>query len=1059
MAALLVLAGCGGGGGGGGGGGAGEGFSTITNEVVLEAEDENCPTGGSAFDVGIDANGNGVLDEDEVTETVYVCNGEDGQVSLIFISGEPAGDNCAYGGERVDAGLDDNGDGVLDADEIDTTTYVCDGDPGTDGAPGNAAPVADAGIDQQIITGQAVTLNGSASTDADGDALTYAWSFLSSPGPSPSLSGADTAAAGFTPAVDGEYVLQLIVDDGTAGSPGDTVTITANSIPVAHAGPDQNVASSATVTLDGSASTDPDPSGGLSYTWTQTAGNPVTLSDAGAVMPTFVAGDRAQPYTFNLVVSDGDANSSTDGVDITVVNAPPAISGTPTGTSQGKTYSYTFTSGDADAGDTLFFSDTGVTPLPAWVALNAATGELTGFPQAADILVTVNHQVTVTDGAASDTVEFSLTVSDDLIAPTLDVDWAVSDATAPSETTWTGQASLDESGNGYCMAVDPGTTAPSVVQMIADTDPGSRAGISGTVVMGDPAVTYDCQVTDLEESVAYDFYFAAQDDAGNSVASVVAVTAATTVSLAPVTDVAWSFFSRDSVSITGEASLHEAGTGYCVAVTNDAVLPISTAVRDGSDVNNQGTPGTVTMSNPALNYDCTVTGLAPATGYDVYFVAEDSLGNLQASVAKLDILTKALAGIVLVQSGGSTNVTEMGATDSFTLELTSQPEGDVTIAVTSSDAAAGVVLTDADQTGQAVIDLTFNSGDWNAPRTVTVTAADDPAFEGDHDASLTFSVALSGDAEYTALNLSAISLIVNIIDDDTYPDVTAAAAAPGDGEVVLDWADSTGAVTSMTGVRVLRRTDGVYPTGPLDGDAVEVDNVLPGVETRTDGSLANGVLHTYLLFAHDDAIHARGIAIESTPLSAAPAETQKVGASDAQASDRFGWSVAVSGHYAIVGANLEDTGGTNSGAAYVFERDGNGDWIEVDILKASDAQASDNFGRSVSLSGDTAIVGAYLEDTTATDAGAAYIFERDVNGNWIEVAILHASDATTFDYFGWSVALSGDYAIVGAYLEDRGSVTPISNAGAVYVFERDPTTGWAEVAILYASDAQTSDQF
>ena len=110
-----------------------------------EPPGDNCAAGGSAVSSGLDDDGDGVLGDDEVDHTVYVCNGEsgasgndgadgqdgqDGGDSLIAVTDEPAGTNCAYGGERIDSGLDDDGDGTLDPEEIDATAYVCDGAPG-----------------------------------------------------------------------------------------------------------------------------------------------------------------------------------------------------------------------------------------------------------------------------------------------------------------------------------------------------------------------------------------------------------------------------------------------------------------------------------------------------------------------------------------------------------------------------------------------------------------------------------------------------------------------------------------------------------------------------------------------------------------------------------------------------------------------------------------------------------------------------------------------------------------------------------------------------------------
>ena len=184
------------------------------------------------------------------------------------------------------------------------------------------------------------------------------------------------------------------------------------------------------------------------------------------------------------------------------------------------------------------------------------------------------------------------------------------------------------------------------------------------------------------------------------------------------------------------------------------------------------------------------------------------------------------------------------------------------------------------------------------------------------------------------------------------------------------------------------------------------------------------------------------------------------------ANDDFGVSVAISGNYAIVGANSEDGSSNQSqscGAAYIFERDGSGNWAEKKILRASNLGANDQFGKAVAISGNYVIVGAIGEDGTSvggtTDScGAAYIFERDGSGNWAETKILRASNLEASDHFGRSVAISGNYAIVGATGEaGSGNTTPIS--GAAYIFERDGSGNWAETKILRASNLGADDNF
>ena len=181
-------------------------------------------------------------------------------------------------------------------------------------------------------------------------------------------------------------------------------------------------------------------------------------------------------------------------------------------------------------------------------------------------------------------------------------------------------------------------------------------------------------------------------------------------------------------------------------------------------------------------------------------------------------------------------------------------------------------------------------------------------------------------------------------------------------------------------------------------------------------------------------------------------EQTNLAASDAEAFNEFGWSVSISGNYAIVGAPVDDNGGTDKGSAYIFVRDGES-WTVQAKLTASDAAGGENFGNSVSISGDYAIVGAYEDDDDGTNSGSAYLFVRD-GQNWTEQAKLTASDATTSDLFGWSVSISGDYAIVGAIWDDDAGGT----AGSAYLFVRDGQS-WTEQAELTASDAAAFDQF
>jgi|GEM_PF-734825 len=192
-------------------------------------------------------------------------------------------------------------------------------------------PVADAGADQTANAGAVVTLDGSASTDPDvpndrtPGPLTFSW--IQTAGTPVALSGANTATPTFTaPNVDETLTFQLTVTDDEGNSATDTVGITIigaidNLPPVANAGSDQAVDGGAVVTLDGSGSSDPDAGDTLTFSWTQTAGTPVTLSNANTAAPTFTAPNVTETLTFELTVADGNGGSKTDTVNVTVTKS------------------------------------------------------------------------------------------------------------------------------------------------------------------------------------------------------------------------------------------------------------------------------------------------------------------------------------------------------------------------------------------------------------------------------------------------------------------------------------------------------------------------------------------------------------------------------------------------------------------------------------------------------------------------------------------------------------------------------------------------------------------
>ncbi|MDB4453702.1 thrombospondin type 3 repeat-containing protein [Pseudomonadales bacterium] len=181
-------------------------------------------------------------------------------------------------------------------------------------------------------------------------------------------------------------------------------------------------------------------------------------------------------------------------------------------------------------------------------------------------------------------------------------------------------------------------------------------------------------------------------------------------------------------------------------------------------------------------------------------------------------------------------------------------------------------------------------------------------------------------------------------------------------------------------------------------------------------------------------------------------EQGKLTASDGAYGDDFGSSVSIDGDTVVISAHSDDDNGTNSGLAYVYVRS-NGVWSEQQKLTASDGAADDHFGISVSIDGDTAVIGAYGDDDNGTNSGSAYVYVRS-NGVWSEQQKLTASDGAEIDLFGGSVSIDGDTAVIGARLDDDNG----NDSGSAYVYVRSNGV-WSEQQKITASDGSENDRF
>ena len=173
-------------------------------------------------------------------------------------------------------------------------------------------------------------------------------------------------------------------------------------------------------------------------------------------------------------------------------------------------------------------------------------------------------------------------------------------------------------------------------------------------------------------------------------------------------------------------------------------------------------------------------------------------------------------------------------------------------------------------------------------------------------------------------------------------------------------------------------------------------------------------------------------------------KAKKLVASDRTPYDDFGSSVAIDGDNAIVGANgvtlkrTDENNDPNSGEAYIFSRNENGEWKEVMSIIPNERKDRDFFGNSVGVSGNYAIVGSPIGDTKNRDVGVIYIYWKNPQGKWVQGQKISAADERNFSNFGGAVAIHKGLIITGAHVEPRdvAGKNEQSNAGAAYIFMR-----------------------
>lgn len=183
---------------------------------------------------------------------------------------------------------------------------------------------------------------------------------------------------------------------------------------------------------------------------------------------------------------------------------------------------------------------------------------------------------------------------------------------------------------------------------------------------------------------------------------------------------------------------------------------------------------------------------------------------------------------------------------------------------------------------------------------------------------------------------------------------------------------------------------------------------------------------------------------------------QRLVATDGAAYDLFGTSVAYRGEWIVVGSPQSGDFGYASGAVYTFAHQGGGGYVQEQKLLATGGGESDFFGTSIDISGTTIIVGSPSDDDRGSNAGAAYVFEFNLPGfRWDQAAKLLAADGASYDQFGIAVSIDAQHAAVGAYWDaDHGS-----NSGSAYLFAKDSNGAWSQEQKVSAPDGATGDWF
>ncbi len=560
----------------------------------------------------------------------------------------------------------------------------------------NLPPIANAGPDQNVYFGNDVSLDGSASSDPESHSLVYLWTMVGRPsGSNAALDDPYAVNPGFTPDIEGAYTIRLIVNDGESNSASDAVVINVYSDflpPTADAGADQNVVFGNQVTLDGSASSDPEHHG-LSFTWgidTAPAGSSAVLDNIHSMTPSFTP-DKKGLYVIRLVVNDGTFDSGVDWINVTVYNtAPVANAGNDITVSDFGAMAHLDGSLSTDPDGTALTYSWSVTSRPGGSIAMLSDDSIVNPTFTPDKKGAYILKLIVSDGdlTAEDTVQ--ITCSNHV---------PVAEAGAPMSIPYTQTAQLNGSGT------DPDNDPLTYAWTIESAPSGSTAALSDANIQN-PYFTSDKKGT-------YTFSLIVKDN--ENLASAPDTVTLTTTNNAPVANAGndINILSHHSAQLNGSGSDIDGDTLTFTWAVVSAPAGSSAGVSNPSIANPTFTP------DKKGNYVLSLVVNDGTVNSNADTVQINSTNNAPVSEAGSNQTVHYANRMAQVNGNGSSDIDGDPLTYAWT--LTSKPVG--SSAALSSSTVMNPTIT-LDKPGSYVINLVVNDGTENSGiDTVTLTTS------------------------------------------------------------------------------------------------------------------------------------------------------------------------------------------------------------------------------------------------------------------------------------------------------------------------------------------------